>query len=448
MAYQNLGFWYICCMSAFGPQVQGNYRNSPQKGRVQYNCSRPVFFAFAIFLVFCIYPLYSQDENDPSGYISSIDIIGLRRTKNHVAHYPLEKYIGREASSLDLNEVYATVKDTGILELVSAELIETEEGIVLRLIVKEKWALFPVPLVLAGSGGSNFGFFLVDRNAFGLMDQAVIGGMYGTGGITAVAMYNHAPNQKGQPGWNSLFMYGRREREDQDKDEKTQRLYTTDQLRFSFGLYYPFTGHFTGSAALSFSHISLQKKDINPPPDGAMLLGFTPGVSLRSSDWDGYLLSQQSLSLTYHYNFAIQGTSYHQMELRAVYEKSIIPGFRLAVKGGAVWTPGSDPLNEGGPQRAQVDILPRNFSARHYAGFSAGLEKHLVKFQMGALSVLGLWQCVYSDGPISGNEFDYGPSGGLRFYLSQLALPAMGANVAYNLNSGLYQFSFYLGMDF
>gem|GEM_PF-817644 len=438
-------------MGAFGPRVQGNYYNSPQKRCVQYlwnNRLKPIFFAFAIFAVFCAFPLYSQESFVPSGYISSIEIIGLKRTKNHVAQHPLEKFIGRETLSLDLNEVYAVVKDTGILEIVSAEFIETEEGIVLRLIVKEKWALFPVPLVLAGSGGSNFGFFLVDRNAFGLMDQAVIGGMYGTGGITAVAMYNHAPNQKGQPGWNSLFMYGRREREDQDKDEKTQRLYTTDQLRFSFGLYYPFTEHFTGSVAASFSHISLQKENLNPPPDGAILLGFTPGFSLRSSDWDGYLLSQQSLSLTYHYNYALQGTSYHQTELRTVYEKSLVPGFRLAFRGGAVWTPGSDPLNEGGPQKAQVDILPRHFSARHYAGFSAGLEKYLVKFRMGTLSILGSWQGVYYDGPVSGKEFNYGPSGGLRFYLSQIALPAMGANIAYNMNSGLFQFSFYMGMDF
>ena len=406
----------------------------------------------AILVVFCIglgtIPLYSQDGHIPSGTISSIDVLGLKRTKIHAARYPLEKFIGREGSSLDINEVQAAIKDTGILEFVSAEFIETEEGLTLCVTVEEKWTVFPIPLVMSGSGGTNFGFFLADRNAFGIRDMAVVGGMYGAGSIMAIAMYNHTPNYKGQIGWNSFFMYGRREREDQDRDENVRRAYDMDQLRISFGLYYPFNDHFTGSAAASFSHKSIQKKIHDSPENGAMLLGITPGLSLRFSDWDGYFLSQQSISLSYHYNFAIEGSSYHQADLRAVYEKSLIPGLRLSLKSGAVWTSGSDPLNEEGPNRAHVNILPGKFSARHYAGFSAGLEKHLIKTRIGTLSVLGSWQCVLSHGPISGSEIDSGPSGGFRFYLSQLALPAMGANIAYNINSGLYQFSFHIGMEF
>ena len=407
-----------------------------------------IIFLFCTGIVLSTTRLYSQDNQIPHGTISSIEILGLKRTRIHAAKYPLEKFIGKEAFSLNLNDVHAAVKDTGILELVLTEFIETEEGLTLRLTVEEKWAIFPIPLIMSGSGGTNLGFFLADRNAFGLRDMAVVGGMHRSGGMLAMAMYNHTPNREGQIGWNSFFMYGQRKREDQDRTENIHRIYNIDQLRISFGLYYPFTDYFTGSATVSFSHKSLQEKILSPPKNGTILTGITPGISLRFSDWDGYLLSQQSFSLSYHYNLAIQGSSYHQAELRAIYEKSLIPGFRLSLRSGAIWMSSSDPLNEESPQKAQVDILPRNFSARHYAGISAGFEKHLLKTRIGTLSVLGSWQFVLSHGPISGSEIDNGPSGGIRFYLSQLALPAMGANFAYNINSGIYQFNFYIGMEF
>ena len=388
-----------------------------------------------------------------SGPITSIEVIGLKRTKPHIAKLPLEKFLGREASSLDPNEVQAAVKDTGILEPLEVGFVESSDGIILRVTVLEKWTVFPVPLVIAGSGGSNFGFFLLDSNAFGLRDAAVLGGMYGTSGVSAIAMYQHTPNSSGWPGWNSFFMYSRRENKNEDNEEEVHRRYSADQIRVSLGLQYPITGFLASSMSVSFSDISLRKKsdDLNPPGEGARFLSFSPGLSLRSSSWDGYLLSQKSLALGYTFNRAFSGFFWNETYARGVFEQPIIPGFRIVLRSGAVWKseadPDVDPLFEDGPQRAQVDILPRNFSARNYAGFSGGLEKYLVKFNWGTLSVFGAWQCVFSHGLISGSEFDNGPSGGIRLYLSRLALPALGTGLAYNMNSKLYQFTFSMGME-
>ena len=103
---------------------------------------------------------------------------------------------------------------------------------------------------------------------------------------------------------------------------------------------------------------------------------------------------------------------------------------------------------ESSPQSVQIEILPRRYSARQYGSFSAGLEKHLFSLRWGSLSALASWQSVFSHGPISGNDFSHGPSGGVRFYLTRLALPALGVNLAYNMNSGLFQTAFSIGMEF
>ena len=415
------------------------------------------FFTAVVFLTFCGLPLCPQENSGgitSAGKVTAIEINGLKRTRLHIARYPLEKFLGRDGSTLDLNEVRAAVIETGILEPLEIELVEAGDVLTLRIEVKEKWSVFPVPLVLANSGEVSFGLFFADTNAFGLRDTAALGGIYGNLGRMAVALYQHTPNRKGQPGWGTFFMYGRQEREDVDKDENAHRLYTADQLSATASLNYPFTEYFSGSFSLSFTDISLieDPRDLNRPDSGARLLGFSPGLSIKDSQWDGFLLSRRSVSLSYGYNLALSGLSHHEAQLTSIYEQPLIPGFRFNFRSGLSWKseagPDTDSLYEEGPQRAQVDILPPKFSAMRYAGFSAGLEKYLFKVSWGTLSLMGAWQCVFSDGPISGVEFDHGPSVGTRFYLSSLALPAFGAGLAYNMNSGLFQFAFSIGMGF
>jgi hypothetical protein len=397
----------------------------------------------AAFFLFLCPLLFAQT-------ITDVEVTGLKRTKPHIARYPLEQFIGRDAAELDLKDVEAAVKETGILEPLAVELAETGEGLVLRVEVDEKWSIIPMPLVMAGSGGISFGLFLADTNAFGLRDQAAVGGIYGGGGWMAMTMYNHTPDRQGPPGWTAAFMYKRQENEDADRYKTVYRRYTSDTLRGSLGLYYPFTGYLTGSAGLSYTDISIKDNSdgFNVPEEGARLLGFSSGVSLRRSAWDGFLLAQQSLSLDYTFYLGISGASYHQLEFQGRYGKSLVPGFHLNVEGSALWKSGTEALYEEGPGKVHGEILPGSFAARDYAVISAGFEKYLVKTRHGTLSALAAWQGVFSRGTISGDEFDHGPTGGIRFYLSRLAIPALGAGLTYNINSGLYQFTFNLGMSF
>jgi hypothetical protein len=120
----------------------------------------------------------------------------------------------------------------------------------------------------------------------------------------------------------------------------------------------------------------------------------------------------------------------------------------LNFKAGGIWSPHAPILQESPPSTAQVSILPSGYRARNYAGTSLGLEKYIFKFSSGTLSALLSWQAVWSDGSILKNQADQGIAGGISFYLSRLAIPALAVGGAYNITAHYFQGSFSLGMSF
>jgi hypothetical protein len=382
--------------------------------------------------------------SEGSGIITSVEVRGLKRTRTKVTDYALEKFIGRDAGSLDINEVKAAVLDTGVLNPVSVEFLP-EDGRLL-VYVEEKWSFFPFPLIMINSGETNFGLFLADTNAFGLRDQAAVGGMYGSDEWMGMVLYRNTPERDNFPGWNTAFMYSRQQKEDQNKKEQTLRSYEASFLQASFGFEYPLTRKLNLSLTFSFIDIQILDSVFNAPEEGSRNIGISPGIAFRSSSWDGYLLSERSLSLSYGYMPAFVGSLFHKLDMRFVFAVPIVPGFLVSIKGDANASIGAGRVFEDSPRG--VDILPAQFSALHYAGAQAGLEKYLFKARMGTLSAFASWQAVFSSGSLSGETFDHGPAGGIRFYLSRIAIPALGFTVAYNMTTSLPQFSFSLGVGF
>jgi outer membrane protein assembly factor BamA len=328
-------------------------------------CSAIFFLLFPVFL-------FAQTEKAAPVIITSIEVTGLKRTKAKVTDYALEKFIGRDAESPGIiNEVKAVIIDTGVLEPVSVELLPEPGGVRLRVSVEEKWSLFPVPLIMVNSGGTNFGLFLADTNAFGLRDQAAVGGMYGADGWMGVALYRNTPERDNFPGWNTVFVYSSRKKEDQNKKEQTLRSYEATLLRASFGLEYPVTGKLNLLFVFSFTEIAVSNPTLDAPEQGNRSVGFSPGIAYRSSKWDGYLLSERSLSLSYGYMPAFVGSSFHELDMRFVFTIPVVPGFLASLKGGANIKPGAGKVFEDGPRG--IDILPAKFSTLHYAGALAGV---------------------------------------------------------------------------
>ena len=411
-----------------------------------------LFFCLLIINISSL--LIAQNVNDSDKkFVSGITVLGLKRTKLSTAEQPLLKFIGVEAGSLDINEVWAVILNTGILEPVSVELQNTDAGHVdLVVIVREKWSIFPVPVFMASNDGLSAGAALFDANAFGLNDKFFLSGLYLNGGWVAAAGYFHSSPGGYSPGWNGMAVYTSLESKDVDQRNNTLRRFDVNTLHLMAGLNFDLYGLFPFSVSPNVffedKHLTLDDNSINAPEQSQRIYGAGLGISYNKSSWDGYLLSGENASLRYSFSKIHDTGSFQSVKLRGVLEKSLIPGFRLVTRAGLVFDPDAPVLFESSPSEAQVDILPQSFSARNYAGVSAGLEKYLLRMSVGTLSLAAAYQVVYSDGSILGSSLDHGLAAKLSFYLSRLAIPAIGLGVAYNVSEQYLQGVFSLGMSF
>jgi outer membrane protein assembly factor BamA len=375
---------------------------------------------------------------------------GLKRTRPQVAQAALEKFIGQDVASVDLNDVRAAILDTGILEPLDVEILDAEEGKLIRVEVQDKWSIFPIPIFSIGSGGIQAGVALYDANSFGLNHKTAVTGMYRSDGWMVYGMYAALPSGNHVPGWSLSGAFSRNEREDQDQaQEETLRRFDLDSVSAMGSLNFRFTD--IAGASLRFGYVGRFLREtedpLRAPDDDAQGLQIGADFSLRKASWDGYLLSEKSVSLGYAWFFGLDAPSFQSLSFNGTFQHSIVPGFRTDLRSGLVYEPEAGVLFESGPSSARVNILPQSFSARHYAGFSLGLEKYLHKFSFGTLSLLAAWQMVYSYGPILESQFDQGIVTSLSLYLSKLAIPALNVGVAYNITRGSVQPYFSMGMS-
>ncbi|MDR2021362.1 MAG: hypothetical protein LBQ14_11430 [Treponema sp.] len=388
-----------------------------------------------------------------SDEITAIAILGLKRTRPHVAEQHVKQFLGRDAASLDLKEVEGAVLETGILEPVSISIADDPEGggRLLRIELREKWSLIPLPIFFAGTGGGlGGGAFFMDANAFGLNDKMVLGGLYRSGGWMVMAMYINTPDRDHAPGWNLRGSYSQEEKTGSDQENNDIRRFSQESITASAGINYPLNDFVTPSLSLTYNGRLLRHNDdpLRAPGEDAHTISLSPELALENTVWDGYLSARQNVSVAYIYTIGIDYPSSHALLFQAAYERSLFPGFKLGLKTGVLYDPDAEALFESSPSAAQVDILPRNYAARNYAGGVFDIEKYIYKFSFGTLSLLASYQGVWSQGPVLGHRFDHGVAGSLRFYLSKLAFPALGAGVSYNVAAEYFQMNLSLGMSF
>jgi hypothetical protein len=416
---------------------------------------------FVIFNV-AVLRLFSQGLNDNENEknngetvnrITAISVLGLKRTKPHIIENPLQKFIGMDEQDVDVNKVYAVIEDVWVLEPLTIDITDNEEGTGKTLVVtvREKWSLLAGPYFNAGSGGWSAGAVVFEANAFGIKDTMLAMGIYGKSEWSAHLAYTSTPDAAGGFGFiiDWLLHFQNNEKTDQTVD-KIFRRFNTLTINPSVSVMYSLTDLLTPSLCVSYRNSLLRETEnpLNDPEDGIQAVTITPGIGIRHSSWDGYLLSEKSADLNYNYSIGVGSKDMHSVTLDAMIQHSIVPGFRVASKVGLLFSSSSDVPYFEKPPVSAINILPITYSAANYAGLSLGLEKHLFKFRYGTVAASLVYQIVYSDGEFLRNQFDHGPAFFAQWYFSRLAVPGLALGGAYNVAKRHFEFAFSTGVNF
>jgi len=386
--------------------------------------------------------------------ITDIYVSGLRRTRPHVVEAPLQRFVGRYAEDIDLNEVHAVIGDLGVLELLAVEKRYDADGSgkTLALTVRERWSVFGMPFFSVTPRGWIVGGGVADTNAFGLRNMLAIAGAYGPNEWFVMPMFIATPNAVGDFGWMLASAFGSANMEHTDQaGETVLRRFSIFTINPRFGLSYSLTERMTLGIRLSYNYITLRNNEnmINTPAANRIQsFAISPNIEMRSSAWDGFLRSENHLSLEYYYGIVFDADNVQRVSLRAAFNQTIVPGLRATARSGLIFSSQSaTPFFESGPVFG-INILSPSYSARSYAGLSLGLERYLFRFSLGTVSVAAAYQAVHSDGALLRNQFDHGPAATLQLYFSRLAIPGIGLGGAYNVRRNSFQFAFNIGMLF
>ena len=373
--------------------------------------------------------------------ITDIEVQGLRRTKPEVMQEMLEKFKGIDSESFDKRRLEAELQKTQLFSLVDA----TVSGSTLHITVEEKFSLLPIPFAYAASDSWGGGLVVLDNNAFGIMDQAAVGGFITFESWRALAGYSHIQKPHSLFGWSVSANGGKSKTRVRDDDGDLLLTYKNSAFNGSVGVNKRIAPWLKASVS---SGVEICDVDDHSPAS-QMVVPLTVALTASTASWDGTFLNTTYISASATYSFSQwQSDNYCTIAAKAGYQQHLVQRLRLIAQGGAFHSPDVPVVFAKNQSAAQVCVLNNAYRASSMVGAGAGLEWGIANTRLGVPSLYAQYQAVWADGILSGDTFGHGPVAGFKFYLKKLAFPAVDIFTAYNVKTGLIRTSAGAGFSY
>lgn len=404
------------------------------------------FFPVLACCLFFVLPAFAQ-ESAPR--ISGFSFDGLKRTKEFVIQRDLKRFLGMEISESVLHDIETVLQSENLFTDISLECVpvsQTETDI--RISLKEKISILPVPLVAAGDGNICAGAFFLDSNAMGLKNTFALGALFSESILMGMTMFAR-PASGRIPG---IALYAGVFKKDSEMTDASGRLFCSYASR-SFQGRLQVSQRLTETVSAAFSSgCSLAAVDRDGKTSVCIesVKAWENSVSLsaKSSGWNGIFLSEKSASAEGCISVTSCGDSFASVHaglrfqhpltgrLRFVQHASGFCGFDLP----AVF------YRDG--QSVSVRLFLDDFVTDRIAGISAGCEYAAAVTKIGLLSVYGTYQAAVARDLDGSAVFNQGAGGGLKLYLSKVAFPACALELIYNMTERKIRTGFSLGISF
>ncbi|WP_157210513.1 hypothetical protein [Turneriella parva] len=358
---------------------------------------------------------------------------------------------GDSAENIDTDSIRDSVARLSIFAEQQVTLTEISDGGLcraechLQILVKEKWSLYPVPVYVKYRDTEIGGAFLVESNLFGQNKGGVIGGLISNRGWQALAGYTDPHIGYSRFSTTMRYLTGRVFLEDATTTGVVTRSYTLMRHDFQSATLYEIRHHlFLGVLA---GLRSAQVID-SPAVNSAMNLNF--GARFRYSDIvpQGYFQQGFESTLDLEQGVAAQGEKLHVISSATAWHYRPFRKQFLSLLYSFQWSEYPAVLEQrlGGWQGTRT--LPALLiPADRFTVAAVNYQYALFEFPWVTFAAIAFVDAGAFARDRENATYFWGPGGGVRMYLSQMTIPALGVDVARDMVSRQLQISFFFGYN-
>ncbi|GAB4440028.1 MAG: hypothetical protein OHK0011_22540 [Turneriella sp.] len=380
-----------------------------------------------------------------------IIVTGLNRTDENVVRQFVTIKPGEPISTDDAEEVRTQIERLRIFSQTRVELTEQEsnspcrELCDLKITVREKWSLYPIPVYVRYRDTEIGGAFAVESNFLGQNKGLAVGALASNRGWQALAGYTDP--HIGYTRFTTTFRYlaGKVFIEDATPAGIFTDSYTMMRHDFqSVTGYQWLSGFFVGAiagyrsavvtdapalAAASVLNLGTRLRYSNVTPTGYFQTGYESTLDLeRGVAFAGEPLSVISSASAAHFRLS----SWQFVSFLASFQYSEYPRQLEQRLGG--WQ---------GTRTLPALLVP----ADRFAVAAINYQVALFTFPWATFAALAF---VDAGSAVHDREhpvYFWGPGAGVRMYLSEITVPALGVDAARDMLSGQLQISFFIGYN-
>lgn len=421
-----------------------------------------LFVAFvATFLLFTGNDRAAAAENDQATAIETDAVVqtvlveGLRKTKESIVLDIVAVKAGDTISSDEVQRIEDDLVKSGLFAAVTVEAVVPanapaaalpSNGIDLRIEVDEKWTLVPIPFFSSGGEGFSGGLILLESNLFGRNKQLITAGFAGTGGASGFFLYSDPSVFRSRFSSSLSAAVGADEVETVRPDGEEIRTYSIESQNVGLGVGYSLTPQLQVRTRLGAARWTID--DFDPGLDDEEIDDGTylePQVTLgyeRTRPIDILLVGPEA-SIDARWITLDQGW---EVSGRASLGVPVFDTHRMRFMSSGGY--GSMPSIAESPISARDGFrtLPyQQTLADRWVSGAVFYDLPVVSADWGALVLSHYWEGGGYDTDVVTPQAFFGPGGGFRVYIRQVAIPAVGLDIAYNIIDPAWVFSFTVG---
>ena len=327
---------------------------------------------------------------------------------------------------------------------------EDAGGVTVQVSLEEKISILPIPFAMVSNGDFSGGFFLFDSNALGLKHTFAVGGMLSADSKFGVAMYT-IPAVDFRPGVSIATSVEQGEYEICDTNEDT--VYEHESLSFSGSVTVEekLTSFLSLVVETGFKMTQVDEDfEVEGVIETARAWKSGAGAQVSFHDWNGVFTSQKGLAFRGTLAVTTQNDVFTEIEASELFQQSLpsLPRLRFIHSAAGAWGFDTPVVFYHGGRSAAVSLFPDDFKSDRLAGCSTGFECAVFQTVYGIISLYGVYQAAVAHDFDDDYVFNQGAGGGMKIYLSKVAMPACAVEMIYNITEERLDWGFSLGVAF